>query len=329
MTDILKSANRYLFTTCFLIINIVSFSGCIGSKVGSAGKGEELNMKIEEERDVVNFNALKEQPTLSLAARGNNKARGMDVSSVVGNVVSLATDAIKNVIANEQKKYTADYQFALTDLYFYDQLSNEGPFDPVGMQFAGFKIARTFTDKEGKTDTAFSASFSLDTANTYEILNNSIFRLRLADLNLKYAKAKVASTGEKNLNMDIEITIRSSYVNQDGFLFDNVTLGKFYLFVRKAPLDAAAANYQAYYKDMQGKLLTGRSFVVPRSFGYHLEDGRPMAGYSQGAYTIDVKVKESSKDVFISKVISENTNLMIDTYKEKAIKYLNKNISGN
>ncbi len=319
---------------CFVEIAAASvvllvLSGCIGSRLGSAGKEEKLKMEIIEERDIVNFSKLKEQPIATLSSRGKNKGRGLDASAVVGNVVSLATDAIKNVIANEQKKYSADYQFALTDLYFYDQLSNIGPFDPVGMQFAGFKIIRTFINKEGITDTAFTASFRLDTDNVYEMLNNSMFRLKIEDFNLKYAKAKVAAANDLKLNMDIEITFRSSYVSQDAVLFDNVHMGKFYLFIRDAPLDKIAPGYQEYYAELKGKLLTGKSFIVPRSFGYHLEDGEIKPAYSQGAYTIDVKVKESSKDLFISKVISENTNLMIDTYKEKAIKYINKNIKGS
>ena len=321
----LTGFEKYSLITVKAIGILLFVGGCAGSRVGSAHKGESLNMNIKEERDIVDFSALREQPTASLATRGH-KGRGLDMSSVVGSVVSIASDAVKNVIANEQKKYSASYQFALTDLYFYDQLSNENPFDPVGMQFAGFKIVRTFLNKEGKTDTAFIARFSLDTTNAYEILNNSIFRLRLEEFTLKYAKAKVPAGKEKKLNMDIEIAFQSSYVNQEAVLFDNVSLGKFYLFIRNAPLDSAAKNYHTYYKDLQGTLLTGRSFIVPRSFGYHMEDGQAKPGYSQGAYSITVAVKESSKNMFVSKVISENTSLMIDVYKEKAIKYINKSI---
>ncbi|MBP6287721.1 MAG: hypothetical protein KA409_12440 [Ferruginibacter sp.] len=321
-----KTLKDHFFGIITVCLILVFFTGCAGSHVGSAGKGEELNMKIMENRDVVSFSQLKEQSAPSLAMRGRNKSRGLDM--LVGSVASIATDAIKKVIANEQKKYIANYQFALTDLYFYDQISNDGPFDPVGMQFSGFKITRTFTNSEGEIDTAFTASFSLDTSNLYEILNNSMFRLRCSDFDLKYAKAKIAAGGAKELNMDIEITFRSSYVSSDAVLYDNVSLGKFYLFVRNAPLENSAANYRAYYSAMKGKLLTGRSFIVPRSFGYHLEDGDAKPGYSQGAYTIDVKVKESSKNVFVSKVIVENTNLMIDSYREKAVKMINRNLPG-
>jgi hypothetical protein len=293
--------------------------------MGSMSKNEKLHMKINETKDVVDFSALKEQTTPSLASRGI-KSRGVDVTPVTGSLFSIAAEGIRKFIASERKKYTAYYQFALTDLYFYDQLSTEGPFDPVGLQFNGFKMIRTFIDKQGNTDTAFRASFVLDTSNAYEILNNSIFRLRLEDVELKYAKAKVASTNAKILNMDIEISFQTSYVNQDGILFDNINLGKFYMFLRKAPLDSTAENYYSYYSDLKGKLLIGRSFTVPRSFGYHMEDGHPTPGYSQGAYSIIVKVKESSKEVFITKLILESTGSLIEANKIKAVKSVNKQL---
>lgn len=320
---------KYFFLLFTVLFALLLLDGCTGSRVGSAGKGEQMNMSISEKRDVVNFSLLKDQQTPSLAARGNSAARGLPVAPIIGNVLSIATNAIKNVIANEKKKYTAAYEFALTDLYFYDQLSNENPFDPVGMQFNGFKIVRTFVNEKGETDTAFTASFSLDKTNPYEILNNSIFRLKLDDFKLKYAKAKLSAAGKKMLNMDIEIEFHASYLNQDAVLFDNVTLGKFYLLLRNAPLDSTAENYHSYYNNLKGNVLTGRSFIVPRSFGYHMEDGEPKPGYSQGAYTISVKVKESSKDIFITKLISENTNIIIDAYKEKSMNFLNKKLPAN
>ena len=304
MRSILLLLSAGLFVSCFL-----------PSTVGSATRNERLRMKIKEQRDVINTEKLQAQQVLSLDERAlarNGKSRGL-IAPVATSVISIATDAVKKIIANDQKKYTAAYQFGLTDLYFYDQLSNEGPFDPVGMQFSGFKLTRTFLNKLGVEDTALIVDFSLDTANSAEIINNSMFRLRLKTFELRYAKAKVAANDQKKLNLDFEITFLTSYVNNNGNIFDSVVLGKFYLFLRNAPLDRKTPGYDEYYSKMQDSLLTGKSFIVPRSFGYHREpEGGLRQGYSQGAYSIQVKVKESSKNNFVNKLVIENASLFID-----------------
>ncbi len=68
---------------------------------------------------------------------------------------------------------------------------------------------------------------------------------------------------------------------------------------------------------MQDSLLTGRSFIIPRSFGYHLDAyGEMTRSYSQGAYSIEVKVKESSKNNFVSKMLFENANVIVDATRD-------------
>jgi hypothetical protein len=179
------------------------------------------------------------------------------------------------------------------------------------MQFSGFKLIRSF-DNHGRMDTALTAEFELDTANPYEILNNAMFRLKLKTLQLNYAKAKVP--GNNNyLNMDIEIAFNSSYVNSQGVLFKNIELGKFYFFLRKAPLDKTQPGYEAYYQNLAGKKLDGQSFIVPRSFGYHITGtNNAQPSYSQGAYNITVDVKESSKNSFVNQMIIDNSGQLID-----------------
>jgi hypothetical protein len=300
-----------------LIIAIVSILlySCVASEVGSAIKDENVNMKIKEQRNIIDPTRLPSQLPLSMGERAlaeRGERRGL-LSPVAGSMVSLATNAIKKVIANDRKKYTAAYSVGLTDLYFYDQLSNEGPFDPVGMQFSGFRLIRTFVNKSDNVDTALKAEFILDTSNISETINNSVFRLRLKSFDLRYAKAKVGSSQEKKLNMDFEITFMTSYVNDQGNLYDSVVLGKFYLFLRDAPLDKKEQGYAAYYEKMQDSLLSGKSFIIPRSFGHHREpDGQMKPGFSQGAYSIKVSVKESSKNNFVTQLVFENANLMID-----------------
>jgi hypothetical protein len=288
---------------------------CVASDVGSARKNEKLHMKIKEQHDIISSDRLQSQAVLSLDQRADAEksgSRGL-IAPVATTLISLATNGVKDIIANEQKKYVAAYQFGLTDLYFYDQLSNDGPFDPVGMQFGGFRLVRTFKNGAGMEDTALIADFALDTTRSFEIINNSMFRLRLKNFQLRYAKARVPKADRKKLNMDFEITFLTSYVNSQGLIFDSVVLGKFYFFLRDAPLDRNEANYASYYAKLTDSLLTGKSFIVPRSFGYHHEpDGQTRPGYSQGAYSIHVKVKESSKDHFINKLVIENANIMID-----------------
>ncbi len=292
---------------------------CAGSRQGSANESEEVKMDIREKPDVINYASLQMQDVPDMASRGAG-SRG-PLSGIVGGAVSLASNAVKQMIAKDKKKYNAEYSYGLTDLYFYDQLSVEGPFDPLGLQFSGFKLVRIF-ENEGKMDTALTAEFELDAANPYEILNNAMFRLKLKSLQLNYAKAKVP--GNNNyLNMDFEINFNSSYVNSQGALFKNMELGKFYFFLRKAPLDRTQSGYDAFYQNLIGKKLDGQSFIVPRSFGYHVVGkNNAQPSYSQGAYNITVNVKESSKNTFVNQLIIDNSGKLVDALGDQLKKKL-------
>lgn len=299
--------NCKVLAISFLMASILM--GCAGSKQGSAEKKEDVNMKITEKSDVIQYASLQKQSVPDMASRGTGD-RG-PLTGLVGGAVSLATNAVKQMIAKDQKKYTANYNYGLTDLYFYDQLSVDGPFDPLGLQFSGFKLVRTF-DNNGVMDTALTAEFELDASNPYEILNNSVFRLKLKSLQLNYAKAKVPNNNNF-LNMDFEIVFNSSYVNPQGQLFKNIELGKFYFFLRQAPLDKSSAGYDAYYQQLVGKKIDGWSFIVPRSYGYHMVDrNNAQPVYSQGAYSITVNVKESSKNKFVNQMIIDNSGKLVD-----------------
>ncbi len=311
------NSNKYILSFAIGLFSMLS--ACTGSKYGSATNRDAYVMNIKEQPDVIRYAVLKEQEVPSLASRGD-RGRG-PLTGLVGSALSLATNAIKQKIADDKKKYTAEYKYALTDLYFYDQLSTQSPFDPIGMQFNGFRLVRTFMNGD-KVDTALVADFELDNSNPYEIINNSVFRLRLKSLELNYAKAKVAK-GVNSLNMDFEISFHTSYVNGEGVLFKDVELGKFFFFLRKAPLDKSDAGYAAYYEKLKGKGLEGKSFIVPRSFGYHIT-GQNLTepAFSQGAYTINVKVKESSKNTFVNELVIDNSGKIVDALGDQLKKKL-------
>ncbi len=316
---------RQEYKIVFWIFICVTAISCKSTEYGYAVKAERSRIWVEEKPNTLNYASLKKQVVPSLADRSSGMSESALISPLLGGAISLFTNAVKQMIANDRKKYVADYSCALTDLYFYDQLAIESPFDPIGMQFSGFTLSRTFENKSGGRDTAFKATFYLDTTKTSEIINNSIFRLKLKDLELNYSKAKITS-GQKNaINIDIEITFITSYVNGQGQLFDKVELGKFYLLIRNAPLDKKSAGYAEYYNSLKGKLIDGKSFIVPRSFGYYIAaNGSAARSFSQGAYSIIAKVKESSKDKFITKVLVDNSSQLLDALGGKAKDVLKK-----
>jgi hypothetical protein len=151
-----------LFIGSFAVV--ILFSACSGYKMGQAQKNEKTEMQIKEKHGVFDYERLNVQTVNSIRGNGRGAMDGM-----VGGAISLATNAVKQIIAKDQAKYFTEYKYALTGLYFYDQLSSEGPFDPVGLQFNGFRLVRTF-DNEGRTDTAMIADFELDVQNPYEII---------------------------------------------------------------------------------------------------------------------------------------------------------------
>lgn len=302
------------------LLLLLILSACKSTEYGLASKGEARRMTVQESADVIVFERIKAQTVPSLSDRAEG-GRAIGLTSLLGTAVSMGTNMVKTMIAKDQAKYTANYSFGLTDLYFYDQLSTESVFDPAGMQFGGFTLIRTFQNTAGLTDTALLARFEVDTTRATEILNNSVFRLRLTSIDLRHAKAKISKAQKKNINMDLEITFRTSYGNEQGQLFDNITLGKFYFSLREAPLDPTDPNYSTYYNNLQGKLLDGRSFIVPRSFGYYKDkNGNYQKAFNQGAYSIQVKVTESANNKFVTELISDNTDQIIKILSNEAKK---------
>ena len=302
----------------------ISLTACKSTQLGLATEGETRRMTVQESGDVIVYERIKAQsvPTLSDRAEGG---RAIGITSLLGSAVSIGTNMVKNMIAKDKAKYTANYAFGLSDLYFYDQLSTESVFDPVGLQFGGFTLVRTFKNKSGQTDTALIARFEIDTSRATEIINNSLFRLRLSELDLRNAKAKISKAQKKNLNLDFEITFRTSYANEQGQLFDNITLGKFFFNLREAPLDRTDPTYSNYYNGLKGKLLDGRSFIVPRSYGYYKDmRGNYQKAFSQGAYSIQVKVTESANNRFVTELISDNTDQIIKILNKEAVKGVGK-----
>jgi hypothetical protein len=294
----------------------LAITGCVASRYSHKRAGEKVSIRVKEDPTWVELNKLKYQPIPDFTADQASASRGL----AIGQLTSLAIMGVNKLIALDQSQFTAGYQQSVSELFFYKQLSEKGHFDPSGLQFRQLEVNRKV--KLNKKDTtAFHAIFELDNTRPYEILNNSVFRLRIKELDLKFSKAKASDTrwyvpwswgnGKLNdkMNMDIEVRFFSSYVTQDGVLHDNVLVGKFNLNLRDMPLNPDNTNTRPYYDSLKGKPLSGYSFLIPRSCGYALDEDRQLRKvYSQGNYRVEVDVKETGKEKYIKKILAENAD---------------------
>ena len=288
-----------------LFLVIISFLIDSCSSVKNTSQYDRYEISKRENEAGLNFKKLKGQEEF---LNQHKVTRGL----LDGYLISLATNGIKSMINKQHQKYFAQFNMAVSDLRFYNALSTNGAFDPSGIKFNGFSLLRFINNRNNnEEDTAFIADFELDTENAYDILNNSTFRLRLKNLDYRLPKAKMKN-GKSTVNLDFEITFSTSYVNEQGNFFNNVILGKFYLGVRNAPVNKGQLGYQEYYSSLQNIPLTGKSFIVPRSFGYYVTNNNQLnKSYSWGNYSISALVRESSEGSFIDKIIYDNSGFLL------------------
>lgn len=305
----------------FLVGFAFLFSGCATNKYSSKVEGESVVLKVKEDANLIKYSTLQPQNTPELAS--DSKSRGM--VDIIGKVASAAVNGVISLVDKEKNKYSASYQNSVGQCYFYDQISESSALDPTGMQFAGFTFLRRITDNLGKTDTALYAKFRVDENNAYEIINNSVFKLKLDELKVNYAKAKILARKwyqplswfmapeYPTLNIDFEITFTSSYVTREGVIFNDIPVGKFYLILREIPLDKTDPAHDKFYANVKNNNIIGQSFLVPRSFGYYYDSKRQIKpSYGQGIYNIVVKVNESSRPNFIQKMLFDNSTEIIE-----------------
>lgn len=169
---------------------------------------------------------------------------------------------------------------------FYSTPSPNGPLDPAGMNFDGIGCLRL--DEHG--DTAFFVACHIDRDRLDRIINHSKFELVIDTFiisplhsNLPNTPLPIAySLSERQaFTFEMNLTLTSSWMNEEAQLMKNQRLGDFHLTV---PVDAAALDargFMRYVRPEQGPArlaMTGESFIVPRSY-------MPQRDAKTGAYT--------------------------------------------
>ena len=306
----------------FISAILISVSSCASYQYSNKTEQETVSMSIHENPTMLDLRTLETQEIPEYSSR----------SSIFGQAASLAFSGIKYMIDKEKKKYTASYKSSKQHLYFYSNISDKGAFDPSFMQFEGFDITRTFQNEKGQLDTALYISFAVDQDNLHEIINNSIFRLKVEEFQMNYSKVKIPASKwytpwtwflkERNtVNLQFEIDINASWVTEGGSIYDNQNIGKFYLSLFNIPLEKGSKEYEQYIAEQIGRQLAGYSFLVPRSHGYYRDNNYELKQcHGQGKYNITATITEAGKNHFVQKVVHDKSDEILKTIKGSVMK---------
>jgi hypothetical protein len=282
--------------------------------MGSKTKGEVTAIYLVPGKPIDNAKLAyqKNQHDIALSANGLAARSSFDPTGLAFIPFDLLAVGIKSAVAKEKQRYEATYTFSIKpenghsllndSTYFYSKMSRKGIFDATDMQFSGFKILRAFKGKSADTLTpALIAEFAVDTCNLYELAYENIFRLKMKELQINYAKAKLAK-GKEKVNLDIDVRILTSYITKEGQYFKDVEIGCFSKTLKN--LEVGKSDGVLKITDVPMK---GWSYIVPRS--YIFAENNDLWG--QGSYSILVTVKETGSNKKINKYSSDRSDILL------------------
>jgi hypothetical protein len=313
------------------ILVLIIFSGCKGSNYSIVKNECKFNAKPVETEYNINNSLIEER------SRG-----GIDAVGLATQAVTLAIDGIQKVIAAEQKKYVSEYGKKVSNLYFYDQTSDLGMYDPTGLLFDGVRIHNTFKPEDTNTfETALMLDFELVKDSSWtlsDMVTSGIFYLKLKDCDIKYTRAKMAKTrwynpitwgskkNDERLNIDVELKLKSTYIAEGGEMVRDELIGSFLFPIRNCPMNPDQEDYETFREDLIGKRMQGFSFLVPRSAAYAIDDRTKAFKkiYGLGRFSLEINVKESGKDKLIERTFYEQAPELFKSLNKSAQKELPK-----
>jgi hypothetical protein len=309
--------------TAITLSILVLFGSCTSYKYSNKTGKEEVVMASLD---------YKEPITLQKVVAQNNPAevsRGFVSSEMLIQGANLAIQGVKYLIDESKKKYVAEYTGGIHNENFYATNSKSGMLDPEGIQFKGFVFERKFADKKKETLDAVKIAVSLDESKMEDLYFNARFYLKLDSAVIDYAKVKLNDKKwyipwtwfikkQTTFNLDMEINILANWLDETGSIHSDVPFGKFILPLRNIPVDPNSDARKVYFEKLKNTPIAGSSYIIPRSVTYCTDKkGKSEPCFGRGNFNITVKVKESSKEGFVTKIIHENS--------EELLKNLNAN----
>lgn len=224
---------------------------------------------------------------------------------LAGKLIDGAKGKVNEQLSKSEKKYMSEWTASVSKDYFYSGISLNGPLDPSGIQFGGMKVCRVVNNN---MDTAFYFSSRIDVASFSEIMKNSRFTLKLDTLMLDLSKTNAKLPENKKFNLQIEVKITASWVNEVAQYYKDQELGVFTTTLRDLIYDPSSPVL--VFTDDNLKL-KGSCFVIPRSYiGYIDSDNNHRHSWGQGEYSMMITIKEQT----------QHKNVVSDFFNEYVIK---------
>jgi hypothetical protein len=256
-------------------------------------------------------------------------ARGFVTVPLLLQGADLAYQGIISVIEAKKEENRAIYKAGLSNQRFYGDVSKEGRMDPDNLSFSGFTITRRALIDEN-TGLTFKLKSSLDTTKLEDIVAGAKFYLTLDSLEvnytkLKYLDKKFLSPGtwftkkDKVLNLDITVDIVANWIDDDGIIHDNVTMGSFFYPIREFDL----AKLEEKPLVVTNEIFIGSSYLIPRSTTYCFDNRNKITKcFGLGDFNILVTITESKNNSFVEKTFFDNKDALIEAMKGQKIDQL-------
>lgn len=307
---------------------LVGFNACAPYKYSYKLKEEKLALNLTETQDKFEMEELYADAFKRLEEKNNpalalNRGKGR-MPGFIQPVITGAIMFTKWLIESNVKKYIAEYEFATDQHAFYNDISTLGPYDPNGIKFRGFTFIRSFKHKKKDVmlDTALYLRVVIDRSDSgvFDIYHNSTFKLCVDSFALDFSKAKVDDrrwylpwtlSRKKDatyVDVNIEITVKASWVSNEGHIYRNQVLGVFQLPLFDVPLDKTQPGATDYFKKLKGIKLDGKSFLIPRSpcVFYDIETRDYKTCYGTGDFSLHLKIMEIGNRGKFKEIIENN-----------------------
>lgn len=270
----------------------------------------------------------------SIVAMNNpeQSSRGVISTDMLVQGANLAIQGVKYLIDESKKNYIAEYVGSINNENFYEKNSKNGLLDPEGIQFKGFTFERKFKEKKGEPLKAVFVTVSLDENKLEDIYFNSKFYFKLDSIAIDYAKVKLNAKKwflpwtwfikkQTTFNLDLDIAINANWIDEQGLIHTNVPFGQFFLPLRNIPVNPNDTERSTYFNNLKNTPIAGSAYLIPRSVTFCRDTrGKIEPCFGRGDFNITVKVRESSKEGFVTKLIQENADDIIKNLKPSDIK---------